>query len=146
MADESQQAVVCLREAPPSQSELKWIMEGYLPVLIVVAVVAVVFLLKRLGQITPAQAKALLQQGAVVIDVRSPAEFARDHLRRAVNIPVGELAERIGREAPDKSRPVLLHCLSGARSGMGARALRNLGYTNVHNLGSLGRARRLVEA
>lgn len=121
-------------------------MEGYLPVLIMVAVVAAVFLLKRLGQISPAQAQTLLQDGAVVIDVRSPGEFARGHLRGAVNIPVSDLPERIGRMVPDTSRPVLLHCLSGARSGMGARTLRSLGYANVHNLGSLGRARRLVEA
>jgi phage shock protein E len=120
-------------------------MERYLPVLIMVAVVAAILLLKRLGQIAPAQVRALLQQGAVVIDVRSPGEFARGHLRGAVNIPASELAERIGRKVPDKSHPVLLHCLSGARSGMGARALRSLGYANVHNLGSLGRARRLVE-
>ncbi|MCB1124978.1 MAG: rhodanese-like domain-containing protein [Verrucomicrobiae bacterium] len=110
-----------------------------------VAVIAAVVLLKRLGQISAAEAQALLQQGAVVIDVRSPGEFARGHLRGAVNIPVSELGERIGRKVPDKSRPVLLHCLSGARSGMGARALRSLGYTTVHNLGSLGRARRVVE-
>lgn len=121
-------------------------MEGNGFVLIVVAVVAALFLLKRLGQITPAQARALLRDGAIVIDVRSPSEFARGHLRGAVNIPVGELAERIGRQVPDKTRPVLLHCLSGTRSGMGARSLRGLGYANVHNLGSLGRARRVLQA
>lgn len=120
-------------------------MEGYLPILIMVAVVAAVFLLKRLGQINAAEARALLQQGAVVIDVRSPGEFASGHLRGAVNIPAGELPDRIGHKVPDKSHPVLLHCLSGTRSGLAARALKSLGYSNVHNLGSLGRARRLVE-
>jgi len=45
---------------------------------------------------------------------------------------------------PDKSRALLLHCLSGGRSAIAKRQLRNMGYANAFNLGSLSRARRLV--
>jgi phage shock protein E len=56
-----------------------------------------------------------------------------------------ELGQRIGSVAKDKNTPLLLHCLSGGRSAMARHTLKQLGYTEVHNLGSLGRARHLVE-
>lgn len=119
----------------------KDILYWLVPVLFFAAIV----LVKILGQVAPAKATGLLAGGAVVIDVREKGEFAGDHIARAINLPLGELAARIGGVVPDKSTPVLVHCLSGSRSAMAKRTLGNLGYTNVHNLGSLGRARSIVE-
>ncbi|MFO1476436.1 MAG: rhodanese-like domain-containing protein [Verrucomicrobiota bacterium] len=91
-------------------------------------------------------AQKLLAEGALVIDVRSPDEFRGGAVRGAINIPLESLEQTFPRRYPDKSRAILLHCLSGTRSGMAKSALAGLGYTNVHNLGSFGRAREIVGA
>jgi phage shock protein E len=115
--------------------------------LIVIAGIVVAFLLlKRLTLVTPATARELLNQGALVIDVRNEGEFRARHLPGASNIPLGRLTYEIARRAPNKEQPLLLHCLSGARSGMGKSALKRLGYRNVFNLGSYGRAEKILGA
>jgi rhodanese-related sulfurtransferase len=104
--------------------------------------VLVVFLMAR--PVSGAEARRLLQAGAKVIDVRSREEFASGGVKGAVNLPLGELAERIQAVAPDKATPLLVHCLSGGRSALAKSTLRRLGYREVRNLGSLGRAKRIV--
>jgi phage shock protein E len=107
---------------------------------IIIVGVAAFLLLKRLSQVSPATARDWLNKGALVIDVRSEAEFQERHLPRAINVPLGRLEEEIARRAPDKEQGILLHCLSGTRSGMAQTKLRKLGYQHVFNLGSYGRA------
>lgn len=63
--------------------------------------------------------------GAIVLDVREPAEFAAGHLPNARNIPLGELDKRVG-DLP-KGKPVLVCCASGARSGKAISLLRQDG-------------------
>jgi phage shock protein E len=116
----------------------------WITLLVILAVVAAYLLYKQLGLVKAGQARELLRQGAKVIDVRSPAEFESGHLPGVINIPLGELAERIGGEVANKEQAILLHCLSGGRSGLGKRILRSNGYTNVHNLGSYGRAEKVL--
>jgi phage shock protein E len=106
--------------------------------------IAAFLLLKRLTLVTQATAREWLSKGALVIDVRSEGEFQERHLPGAINIPLGQLREEIARRAPDKDQPLLLHCLSGARSSMGKGMLRRMGYSNVFNLGSYGRAEKLL--
>jgi phage shock protein E len=108
-----------------------------------IAVVAMVFM-KRASSASPEVLRKHLQEGALVIDVRSPEEFRADHVSGALNIPLNELQERLPREVPDKNRVLLLHCLSGMRSRNGQRQLQRLGYTNVLNLGSLARAKQIA--
>ena len=114
--------------------------------IIIGVAVAAFLLLKRLTLVQPDAARDWLKQGARVIDVRSEGEFKGGHLPGAVNIPLGRLRDEIARVAPDKDQPLLLHCLSGTRSGMGKAQLKKLGYRNVFNLGSYGRAERIVGA
>ena len=114
--------------------------------LVIVAAIAAFLLLKRLTLVGPAAARDWLKKGAIVIDVRSEGEFRERHLPGAINIPVGQLREEIARRAPDKEQPLLLHCLSGARSGMGRRILKQAGYRHVFNLGSYGRAEKILAA
>lgn len=118
---------------------MNWIL-----LLIVAAVLLGVFALNRASLIPVQRAQQLLHQGALVVDVRSPAEFNSGHLQEAVNLPLAELKEVVSRRAPDKSQVLLLHCLSGTRSGMAMRQLKGIGYSNVFNLGSYGRAERIV--
>jgi phage shock protein E len=78
--------------------------------------------------------RALLDGEALVVDVRTPAEFASGHHPRAVNIPVDEVAKRLA-EFGDKQKPVVLYCQSGNRSGRAKQNLEAAGYTAVTNAG-----------
>jgi phage shock protein E len=112
--------------------------------LVVAAVFVALFLMKRTSFVAEATAKKLLQEGAVVVDVREPNEFASGHVAGAVNIPLGSLRESLPRRFADKNRVLLLHCLSGTRSGIARKQLLALGYANAFNLGSYSRAQRIV--
>jgi phage shock protein E len=114
---------------------------------IIIAVVIVTFLLlKRLTQLNPTSARAWLSKGALVIDVRSEAEYREEHLPGTVNIPLDRLGDEIARRAPNREQPLLLHCRSGARSGRGTSVLKQMGYHNVFNLGSYGSAEKIIGA
>ena len=114
--------------------------------LIIAAVVAVVFMLKTTGQISAKDALAHLKNGALVIDVRSLGEFTSGHLTKAINIPLDEIETALPKRVKDKSQGLLLHCASGMRSGMAKSKLNGLGYANAFNLGSYGRASKIVSA
>jgi phage shock protein E len=77
-----------------------------------------------------------IKAGALVVDVRSDDEYGDEHFPKALNIPVGELQSRAGELGP-KDRAIVLYCASGARSAMGARILKSLGFTDVMNAGGL---------
>jgi phage shock protein E len=74
----------------------------------------------------------------LIIDVRSPGEFATGHVRGSVNIPLDRLADDIAKAVPDKSAPVILCCASGGRSGMACSFMQQMGYQQVSNGGSAG--------
>jgi phage shock protein E len=79
------------------------------------------------------QAWVMIGQGALLIDVRSPEEFAAGSIEGAVNIPyteVDRIAELIGDEL---GRRVVLFCRSGGRSGKALAALEDRGYTGLFN-------------
>ena len=103
-------------------------------------------LLRRMFFVSAEVARQYLQQGALVIDVRSPEEFRGGHPPSAVNIPLGEMRDSLPRRVKDKRQVLLLHCLSGGRSGLAKQQAKGLGYRNVFNLGSYGRAERIVGA
>lgn len=72
----------------------------------------------------------------LIIDVRTPSEFASGHVRGSVNVPLDRFAEDIEQVVPDKSTPMILCCLSGGRSGMACNFLQQRGYQQVSNGGS----------
>ena len=114
-------------------------------IIFLAAVILAIFLaLKRLGLISRRAALQHLQDGAVVVDVRTTREFQSHHLPVAINIPLDQLHHLATQQYPDKTRVLLLHCLSGTRSAMARRTLRQMGYSNVYNLVSYGRARRII--
>jgi phage shock protein E len=112
--------------------------------LIVAGVMAALYLLKRMSFVPVEAARKYLQQGALVVDVRNAGEFSGCHLPKAVNIPLGELQGSLPKRVKDKNQILLLHCLSGTRSGIAKRQMKAMGYPNVFNLGSYGRARKIV--
>ena len=114
--------------------------------IIALALVVGILALRRLSFIPAGRAQEFLRAGALVIDVRDLEEFNSAHIPGAINIPLGSLSTEAPRRFQDKGHVLLLHCLSGARSGIAARKLKRLGYSRVFNLGSYGRAEGLVRA
>ena len=84
----------------------------------------------------PGEAKRLAAAGALLLDVRTPAEFAQGHLPGALNIPVVELPDRLA-ELGGPDRDVVVYCRSGMRSARAATVLRRAGYRAVHDLGAM---------
>ena len=80
--------------------------------------------------------KEKIAAGARVVDVRSPGEFKDGAYAGAVNIPISSLLARM-KELEPKDTPIVLYCASGARSGQGARLLKQAGFTDVTNAGGL---------
>ena len=75
----------------------------------------------------------MINNGALLVDVRSEEEFVSGHLEGAINIEwdrIDALARAIG---SDKQRQVVFYCRSGNRAGKSITQLRSLGYTNIFN-------------
>jgi len=84
----------------------------------------------------------LIGDGALVVDVRTPEEFAGGHIKDALNIPSNGIRQLLSHKKISKDRTIIVYCHSGARSAGARRALISNGYTNVINGGSLHRMRR----
>ncbi len=112
--------------------------------LAVLLVIGVLFLLKRSSQVSAKQANEYLGAGALVIDVRSAAEFQGGHLSKAINIPLGDIEVSLPNRAKNKQQVLLLHCQSGMRSALAVKKVKALGYANAFNLGSYARAASIV--
>jgi len=80
---------------------------------------------------------------SLVIDVRTPAEFAAGHVDGAINIPYEQIAGKI-RAVPGASvdRPILLYCRSGRRSAIAREALEKMGSCRVTDGGGMADAVR----
>jgi rhodanese-related sulfurtransferase len=77
-------------------------------------------------EISRAEAREMLDNGAQLVDVRADHEWEAGHLPGAVHIPLAELSERAAEI--DKDRPVILYCRGGNRSAMATTALAEAGY------------------
>ena len=109
----------------------KWLFAG------LGALALIVFFASRAsaeGGISPADAASLIKEkkDLQLIDVRTPSEYADGHLAKAKLIPLQELEARLGEI--DKSKPVLLYCRSGHRSGNALKILVGKGYGQAKHL------------
>jgi phage shock protein E len=88
-----------------------------------------------------ALAHKLVDEGAVLLDVRTAEEYADRHLDKAVNISVdslkGQLPEVEKLTSGDKSKPIVVYCQMGGRAGRAKEVLTAAGYTRVTNLGGI---------
>ena len=100
--------------------------------LILICVIAFFFIKKRFFDNT--DYKSMLDNGGIIIDVRSEAEFYSGHIENSLNIPLGNLSSKID-QFNDKDQPIITCCASGMRSAGAARILSAKGYTNVVNGG-----------
>lgn len=86
--------------------------------------------------------KDLKDRNALILDVRSQAEFQSGHYPKAKNIPLDQLSSKLN-ELSKESRPIVTCCMSGARSGSAKRELEAAGCKEVYNGGnwaSVGRS------
>ncbi len=82
--------------------------------------------------INQTKAEELIAKGAVLIDVRTDAEYRQGNIKGSVNIPV----ESIETITYDKDTVIIVYCRSGNRSSVAAKALKDMGYTSVYDFGS----------
>jgi rhodanese-related sulfurtransferase len=95
-------------------------------------------------KITPAQAQEMIAGGnTLVVDVRDAPEVEQSgKVAGAVHVPRGMLEFRADPESPyhdqnfAKDKTVILYCASGGRSALSGQALKQLGYTDVYNMGA----------
>ncbi|MBR2387999.1 MAG: rhodanese-like domain-containing protein [Clostridia bacterium] len=90
-------------------------------------------------QITPAEAKALMdsEDGYIILDVRTPEEYAEGHIAGAILIPDYEIGEKAESILTDKDQLILVYCRSGRRSKNAASELATSGYTNIKEFGGI---------
>jgi len=86
--------------------------------------------------ISMAELAGRIQAGSapLVLDVRSPKEYARNHIRGAINIPLDELTTRLTELPIAKSGEIVVHSNRGQRAMLAEETLRGSGYSNVRQL------------
>ncbi len=107
-----------------------------LVVLLIVIVGGIWTILRSRPDVSGADARALVEGGGRLVDVRSPAEFKSGHLPGAINVPVDSVARKLDAFGP-KDGAIVVYCASGARSAQAKRVLAANGFTNVRNLGPM---------
>ena len=77
------------------------------------------------------------ESGYIILDVRTPEEFADKHIPEAINIPNETISTEEIPELPDKDQLILVYCRSGNRSKQASEKLVALGYTNIVEFGGI---------
>ncbi len=91
-------------------------------------------------QVTMEEAKALWEEeneDQLILDVRTPEEYAAGHIPGAVNVPNEIIRDTEPKELPDKEARIYVYCRSGRRSKDAAKKLADMGYTNVVEIGGI---------
>ncbi len=71
----------------------------------------------------------------IILDVRTPEEYAEGHIENAINIPNETIGSNDIEELPDKNQLIMIYCRSGNRSKQAADKLVKIGYTNIVEFG-----------
>lgn len=91
--------------------------------------------------VTPQEARDLIAQGALVVDVRDGTEVANGKVKGAVHAQRGLIEFKADSEMPShdpefrKDRTVIVYCASGGRSALAGKTLKDMGFSDVRNLG-----------
>ncbi|MGE5381739.1 MAG: rhodanese-like domain-containing protein [Methylocystaceae bacterium] len=93
---------------------------------------------RRYQNIKPSEAQEKLKQpNTILLDVRMPEEYARNHIPGSILIPLDELGQRVKSKIPDPNTAIIVYCQSGGRSSRAADQLSKLGYNEIFNLGGI---------
>jgi len=87
--------------------------------------------------------KSIIEEGAFLVDVRTPGEFAGGHVSGSVNIPLNNLPAQLGKFKNKKN--IVVFCRSGNRSGQAKIILEQNGFTRVVNGGSWERVNKFLK-
>ncbi|TDE08166.1 rhodanese-like domain-containing protein [Dyadobacter psychrotolerans] len=87
--------------------------------------------------------KDLVDNGALIVDVRSPQEFASGHIEGSVNMPLDRISSKAA-FLKNGGKPVITCCRSGARSEMAAEVLK-AGGVEVYNGGAWNKLRKKIQ-
>jgi len=88
---------------------------------------------KRGSKVSILQATQLFNQGKTLfLDVREEDEFAKGHVREAKNVPLKQLADKVGDLAKFKAKTVVVMCATGVQSSKAAAQLKAAGFETVH--------------
>lgn len=85
----------------------------------------------EIREVDPAGAEALIEGGALLLDVREPDEFEQGAVPGSIHIPRGHLESQVEGRITDRDRSIVVMCAGGARSAFAARTLGELGYHDV---------------
>lgn len=90
-------------------------------------------------RITAQEAKTRMEKSpeAIILDVRTEAEYRGGHIKGAVLLPLDRLEDEAERVLTDKNAEILVYCRSGRRSAEAGTILTALGYTNVADFGGI---------
>lgn len=81
----------------------------------------------------------------LLLDVRTPQEFEKDHAYNAVLIPHDQIESQQSKLPKDKDQEIKVYCRSGNRAGKAVKTLKSLGFNNVENIGGLEDAKEWVK-
>jgi len=117
-------------------AHLGWLLVAFLLVAIIARLLT--------GRASRTVIRQHLKDGALVVDVRTPEEYAEDHFKDAINIPLHVLHGKLDLLG-SKSTPIILYCQSGMRSGSARVLLLKAGFRHIHNAGGLADLRAALE-
>jgi phage shock protein E len=87
--------------------------------------------------------KNIIEQGAFLVDVRTPSEYTQSHVKGSVNIPLDKIPEKLDQFEDRKN--IIVFCLSGGRSTQAKLLLEKNGFTNVINGGTWEHVNQFVK-
>ncbi|TAF56557.1 MAG: rhodanese-like domain-containing protein [Sphingobacteriia bacterium] len=100
------------------------------------------FIKKLLGLESQEDLAAMVADGALLVDVRTPGEFQSGHVKGSINIPLDQLGSQLGKLKNSKN--IVVFCQSGTRSRMAKMLLQQKGFNNVVNGGTWKAIYRLM--
>jgi rhodanese-related sulfurtransferase len=103
----------------------------------IAAIMGLMFAVQQLQaseEIDVKQAQVMSSQGALLLDVREPDEYAAIHASHAKLIPLGEVNSRLKEIEAYKNKPIVVMCRSGRRSAQAVSLLKGAGFTHVSNV------------
>ena len=95
--------------------------------------------MKKYNQISMNEAIAMMEkeEDYIILDVRTPEEFAEKHIPNAINIPNETIGTEPISELPEEDQLILVYCRSGNRSKQASEKLAEIGYTKVYEFGGI---------
>lgn len=83
---------------------------------------------------TQFESKAKELPSALIIDVRTPGEFAKGRIEKAINIDINNYGFESEITKLDKTKPIFVYCLSGSRSAYAAKKMKSIGFVEIYDL------------